>query len=192
MLDRISHTILLSKIEHIGIRGNSYHWFETYLNERSIIIDPKLEDQFRVDFGVPQGTILGSISTTISTTNGDITCPPDRHIRFLSIFLDENHYFKHYCALVKLKLSRNLGVLQKLRHCIPGSIIKILHHSVIQPYMYCCPTLWLSTFSSFSFPVFHIHIKLVSEVTGQLIINLLNGQCTYIFLSSCFIFKYFH
>ena len=59
--DSISHTILLSKMEHIGIRGISYHWFETYLSERSISIDPKLQDQFRVDFGVPQGSILGPV-----------------------------------------------------------------------------------------------------------------------------------
>ena len=132
---------------------------------------------------------------TISTSRGGISRPPDRHVRFLVILLDENLSFKHHCALVKLKLSRNLGVLRKLRHCFPGSIIKILFHSLIQPYMYYCSTVWLSTFSSFTFPVFKIYnraIKLVSEVTDQLSMNLLDGQSTYIFLSSCFIFKYFH
>jgi hypothetical protein len=39
-IDSISHTTLMSKMEHIGIQGNSYHWFETYLSKRPINIDP--------------------------------------------------------------------------------------------------------------------------------------------------------
>ena len=38
--ENISHTILLSEIERILIRGNSYDWFETYLSEKSISINP--------------------------------------------------------------------------------------------------------------------------------------------------------
>ena len=44
VFDSVSHTILLSKMDQIGIRGNSYHWFETYLYERSFSIDTKLQD----------------------------------------------------------------------------------------------------------------------------------------------------
>ena len=48
-------------MEHIGIRGNSYNWFETYLSESSISIEPKLQGQFRVDFGVSKWCILGPV-----------------------------------------------------------------------------------------------------------------------------------
>ena len=61
--------------------------------------------------------------------------------------------------------------------------------------MYYCPTVLLSTLSYLTFPIFKIYnreIKVVSEVTDLLRINLLDGQSAYIFLSSCFIFMYFH
>ena len=64
--ENLSYTILLSKIERLGIMENSYHWFETYLSEKPISINPKLLDQIRVDFGVPQGSNLGPEQTNRS------------------------------------------------------------------------------------------------------------------------------
>jgi len=38
---------------------------------------------------------------TISTIHGDVTSPPDKHLRFLGSLFDKNVSFKHHCALVQ-------------------------------------------------------------------------------------------
>ena len=75
--DCVSHEILLSKLEHIGIRGLALKWFKSYLSNRSqftSITKPSNNSQSHnitlnnirstlasVNCGVPQGSILGPL-----------------------------------------------------------------------------------------------------------------------------------
>ena len=60
-IDTINHTILLSKLEHYGIRGVALHWFRTYLTDLSQFIDfnGTLSNTIKTNCGVPQGSNLG-------------------------------------------------------------------------------------------------------------------------------------
>ena len=63
MFDTISHNILLSKLDNLGIRGVANAWFKSYLSERKQYMEfhnitSPLEDLISV---VPQGSILGPI-----------------------------------------------------------------------------------------------------------------------------------
>jgi len=59
--DTVNHTILLNKLNHIGIRGVVRSWFKSYLHERqqSVSIGQYLSSQRTMTRGVPQGSILG-------------------------------------------------------------------------------------------------------------------------------------
>ena len=62
-LDTVEHDILLSKLEHYGIRGLANEWFKSYLSNRKQYVsingyDSNLAD---VKFGVPQGSVLGPL-----------------------------------------------------------------------------------------------------------------------------------
>lgn len=61
--DSVSHELLCKKLESIGIRGIVLEWFKSYLHERaqSVKIGDKISQETTVEYGVPQGTVLGPI-----------------------------------------------------------------------------------------------------------------------------------
>ena len=67
MFDTVNHKILLSKLEHYGIRENALKWLQSYLSNRKQFVklngvDSEYEN---ISCGVPQGSILGPLLFTI-------------------------------------------------------------------------------------------------------------------------------
>ena len=61
--DTIDHSILLAKLNHLGIRGDTLHWLESYLRDRdfSVSVGSALSSGIVSNMGVPQGSVLGPI-----------------------------------------------------------------------------------------------------------------------------------
>ena len=61
--DTVNHDILVSKLEHYGIRGIANNWFSSYLKNRSqfVSILGFDSDIKPVNHGVPQGSVLGPL-----------------------------------------------------------------------------------------------------------------------------------
>lgn len=59
--DSVSIPILLKKLEHLGIRGLPLEWFKSYLTERRqcLKVNDHISEQLSINFGVPQGSVLG-------------------------------------------------------------------------------------------------------------------------------------
>ena len=59
--DTVNHTLLLQKLEHMGIRGTSLKWFESYLTNRTqvVCIDDINSSEKNFLTGVPQVNVLG-------------------------------------------------------------------------------------------------------------------------------------
>lgn len=58
MFDTLDHKILITELEHFGIRGVPFKLFEEYLVERtqSVLYNNKLSDILCITCGAPQGT----------------------------------------------------------------------------------------------------------------------------------------
>ena len=74
--DTVDHDKLLEVlVERIGLGETDLQWFQSYLRERtqSVIIDGHESDTWNIEFGVPQGSVLGPILFIVYTSPlGDI------------------------------------------------------------------------------------------------------------------------
>ena len=61
--DSVNHNILLSKLEHYGIRGDDLLWFASYLSDRYqyISVNGRDSNLMKIAYGVPQGSVLGPL-----------------------------------------------------------------------------------------------------------------------------------
>ena len=61
--DTVNHRILLSKMEHYGIRGCALEWFKSYLSNRKqyVFVNGSNSNLLPINCGVPQGSVLGPI-----------------------------------------------------------------------------------------------------------------------------------
>lgn len=61
--DTVDHEILLRKLEHVGIRGQIYAWFASYLENRKqfVCIGDERSPNTDINVGVPQGSTLGPL-----------------------------------------------------------------------------------------------------------------------------------
>ncbi|XP_045454348.1 uncharacterized protein LOC123663726 [Melitaea cinxia] len=61
--DKISHSLLIKKLEHIGIHGNLLRWLTSYLRDRSqaVAIKGYTSSFVPITSGVPQGSHLGPL-----------------------------------------------------------------------------------------------------------------------------------
>ena len=61
--DSVNHNILLSKLEHYGIRGNVLLWFASYLSDRYqyVSVNGRDSNLMKIAYGVPQGSVLGPL-----------------------------------------------------------------------------------------------------------------------------------
>ena len=62
-LHKVNQNILLTKLEHYGIRGIALNWFKSYLQNRSqfVHLNGTNSEKKTITCGVPQGSVLGPI-----------------------------------------------------------------------------------------------------------------------------------
>jgi hypothetical protein len=66
--DTVNHSVLLDRLTHdIGVKGAAKKWFKSYLSGRTtcICIDGSFSDYHSLNYGLPQGSIVGPQSFAI-------------------------------------------------------------------------------------------------------------------------------
>ena len=89
--DTVDHNILLDKLEHYRIRGNPLQWFKSCLQNRLryTVVNGKISNLQHVQYGVPQGSVLGPLLFLLYT-NDFVTAVGKNKLR---LFADDSNVF---------------------------------------------------------------------------------------------------
>ena len=89
----MNHKILLSKLEHYGVRGSLLKWFESYLTDRKqyVFLNGVSSETLLMTCSVPQGSVLGPLLFLIYIN--DLPNISDK-LKFFLFADDTNMYYE--------------------------------------------------------------------------------------------------
>ena len=84
-----------------------------------------------------------SNDVTVSLNNGTIT--RKACVKYLGIYIDEDLRWNSHITHVASVISRNIGVLSKVKYFLSSAGLRLLYHSLIMPYINYCCVIWGNT-----------------------------------------------
>ncbi len=93
--DKVWHKGLLAKLKSVGINGSLLQWFESYISDRyqRVTIDGAGSGWERIEAGVPQGSVLGTLLFFIY-----INDTPDTVASTCFLFADDTLLMDKVCS----------------------------------------------------------------------------------------------
>ena len=109
--DTVNHEILLTKLEHYGIRDNLLNWFMSYLSNRKqyVSINGLSSEPLEINCGVPQGSVLGPLLFLLYIND----LPNISNVLDFYLFADDTNIYYESDSLQELEKTINKE-LQKL------------------------------------------------------------------------------
>ena len=67
------------------------------------------------------------------------------HTKFLGVFINENLNWSNHINYILTPISRNVGVLHKLKYYLSNKILFMLYNTLILPYISYCNIIWANS-----------------------------------------------
>ena len=104
--DTVDHTLLLKKLDNLGIRGPILKWFHSYLQERTqmVLCNDVLSEGREIMFGVPQGSNVSPLLFLIYIND---LANISKNLYFILFADDTNIFFAHHSWEILLQRLNN-------------------------------------------------------------------------------------
>ena len=63
-------------------------------------------------------------------------------VKYLGIIVDDKLTSSQHVDYISSKITRNIGILKRMRHFIPEESLLLLYHTLIEPYFKYCSIVW--------------------------------------------------
>lgn len=70
------------------------------------------------------------------------------NVKYLGIFIDKSLKFNKHIHYISTIVSRNIGIISRVRHCLDTKITHLLYNTLILPYLNYCCIIWGSNYDS--------------------------------------------
>ena len=100
--------------------------------------------------------------------------------RFLGVLVDDNLSWSNHIKSLASKISRNSGIMYKLKGIVPDSVLKTLYNSFIQSNLNYCSTVWGLRSKNSVEPLFRAQKKAIRTVENRYNLFFYNkdtGEC---------------
>jgi len=57
------------------------------------------------------------------------------HVKYLGVIIDQHLSWKHHINYIALKISRNIGIISRLRHFVPLKTPLSIYNSLVSPHI---------------------------------------------------------
>jgi len=71
-----------------------------------------------------------------------------KNAKFLGVFIDEHLTWDVHIDNLKLKVSKTCGIINKVKHKLPRSILLLIYNSLLLPYLQYCAMIWVCNVSN--------------------------------------------
>ena len=112
-------------------------------------------DDGRTDIDINTGEHT-TITQKINVIFDDVSLERVNSTKFLGVIIDENLNWKHHIDAISKTISRNIGMLTKLKHYVPGYILYSLYCTLVLPYVNYGISIWGNTYKVYLDKIFKL------------------------------------
>src|SRR6218665_1512586 len=86
--------------------------------------------------------------------------------KFLGVIIDQFLSWKDHIAVVCKKVSKNIGIIAKIKYCLSFQNLKNLYYTLIFPYLSYCNIVWGSNYKSSLKYLNTLHKRIIRIICG--------------------------
>ena len=139
----MSHRDLHTLIRMLNVELNLLsNWFK--INRLSLNID---KTHFIIFRGVRKKCNVDTLLPE-SLVMEDIPISQVKSTKFLGVLIDEHLTWNEHVEALHSKISKTCGIINKVKHKLPRSILLLIYNSLLLPYLQYCAMIWVCNVSS--------------------------------------------
>ena len=143
-IHKSSQFVLYADDANIFITGKTMWEIETKFNELSkILIDWVNVNGLSLNIKKTKYMIFANINVADFVAKiANIPIERTTVVRFLGVLVDNNLTWKQHILALQVKMTRNAGILMKMKGILPINVLKTLYHCFVQSHLNHCPLIW--------------------------------------------------